>query len=137
MQEINIIDKISIYGKIDNIDFTIKNKKVGEVIKYFYDLLKEKNINIHQVKKMEVSKVIFDNNIDKDNFFYLRGYANKKDADENSMRYYFNIRNFRFKNIYRELKLLYTEYLCYFEKNTDNLNIIIETLLCDNKEFNV
>lgn len=138
MLKINIDDKISIYGKIDNIDLNIENKKVSEVVKNFYELVLKNNIDISKIKQMRIDKIVVNNKkINKENFFYLRGYAKKKDADEKSMRYYFNIRNIRLKYIYRELKMLYTDYLYYYENNTNNLDIIVETLMCYNKKFNV
>lgn len=138
MLKINIDDKINIYGKIDNIDLNIENKKVSEVVKNFYELLLKNNIDISKIKHMRIDKIVVNNKkINKENFFYLRGYAKKKDADEKSMRYYFNIRNIRLKYIYRELKMLYTDYLYYYENNTNNLDIIVEILTCYNKNFNV
>lgn len=138
MQKINISDKISIYGKIDNFDLNIENIKVFEIVKNFYELLIKNNIDISKIKQMKIDKIVINNQkTNKENFFYLRGYAKKKDADEKSMRYYFNIRNIRLKYIYRELKMLYTDYLYYFENNTNNLDLIVENLLYYNKKFNV
>jgi len=138
MQKINISDKISIYGKIDNFDLNIENVKVFEIVKNFYELLIKNNIDISKIKQMKIDKIVINNQkTNKENFFYLRGYAKKKDADEKSMRYYFNIRNIRLKYIYRELKMLYTDYLYYFENNTNNLDLIVENLLYYNKKFNV
>ena len=138
MLKINIDDKISIYGKIDNIDLNIENKKVSEVVKNFYELVLKNNIDISKIKQMRIDKIVVNNQkINKENFFYLCGYAKKKGADEKSMRYYFNIRNIRLKYIYRELKMLYTDYLYYYENNTNNLDIIVEGLMCYDKKINV
>lgn len=138
MLKININEKISIYGKIDNINLNIENIKVSEVVKNFYELVLKNNIDISKIKQMSIDKIVVNNQkISKEKFFYLCGYAKKKDADEKSMRYYFNIRNIRLKYFYRELKMLYTDYLYYYENDTNNLDIIVEGLMCYDKKINV
>lgn len=131
MKKINMNDDISIYANIENQYISMENRKVSKIVDDFYNLLKNKDIDIRKLKNVKIIKMVINkkDNISVDAEFVLRGYAKEKfNNDENLMRNYFNIGGFKIENLYKQLKYLYKDYLYYLEMNKNKIEIILENL---------
>lgn len=126
--------KMSLYGdiKLKNKRGTriieIKDKTICSIVESFYETLVKKNINLSDIKQIKLTKIVLDNKeIEYDNKnFWIAGYAKKRNADEKSMRNYFNIEFIKLDRILEEFKIFYEKHLKYFFKSIEEIQIIVE-----------
>lgn len=131
MKKVGIDDEISIYGNINGTDISMEKQKVCKIIENFYNLLLKKKMNIEKLEKIHTSQMVFENGkiADGNNKFWMYGYAKKKGQDEKSMRYYFNLENIRMCSFFKELEILFNEYLGHFSNSIDDFDIIVEKII--------
>ncbi len=126
--------KISLYG-----DIKLKNKKsintieikdetICNIVECFYKKLEKADINLNDIKKINLSKIIINDEsiVCNNKKFWIAGYAKKRDTDERSMRNYFNIENMKLSNLFEEFKIFYDEHLRYFFESIEEIQIIVE-----------
>lgn len=131
MKKVGIDDEISIYGNINGTDISMEKQKVCKIIENFYNLLLKKKMNIEKLGKVHTTQMVFENGkiANGNNEFWMYGYAKKKVDKENGMRYYFKIENIRMCGFFKELQILFNEYLRYFSNNTNDFDIIVEKII--------
>ena len=61
MKKIREDEKVSIFGIVDNKNIEIKDKKICDIVKYFYKILEKENIDIDKVKTIKTTKLIVQN----------------------------------------------------------------------------
>ena len=135
MKKIREDEKVSIFGIVDNKNIEIKDKKICDIVKYFYKILEKENIDIDKVKTIKTTKLIIQNkNINLDTPFSIFGYARRKGkADETNKRYYFNIEYMKVNRLLLELIILNKSYLKQYNVTDKDFDIIIDYFYLEKK----
>ena len=136
MERIKKDEKICIGGTVDNKNIRIKDKRICDIIKYFYKALEKENIDIDKVKTIKTTKLMIQNkNINRNTLISIFGYARRKGkADKTNMRHYFNIQFMKVSSLLLELQSLNENYLRLYGVTNKDFDIIIDYFYIEKKK---
>lgn len=139
-------EKISLYGNLniialdknieENIEICIESKEARKIGDVLYEILQKQyekyNYDWENIrKKIQTTKLVINNETINSNYLVsIYGYVEDWGGipTENGKKYDFCIKEIAIKDIFRELELLYDEYICDFDTIKDGLKFVIEKI---------
>lgn len=137
MKKIEVNEKISVWGMIDNKNIQIKNQKLCNILKGFNQILQREKIDINKAKVINTTKLMIqDKEVDLDKIFSMYAYIRRKGkADKTSMRYYFNIEFMKVSDLLLEIQSLSKNFLKYNELDK-KFDLILEYFYIEGENEN-